>query len=243
MRKTASRWLFTPRGCAVLYVPRRNQHLIRTTYPTSHGYRPPLDRPIRNPFPPDGKEAFVSLFQFIATTDNSPYYCVPAALRFRKDVCGGEDAVHRYARDIARAGADRVAAMLGTDVMDDGRVSGGLRDCALHTIRLPLDDVLADYDDNSTAAVAVVAWMEQALVAEYDTFVAIFAYKRKMWCRISGQVYLDLGDFEWLGHVLQRLCSAVRAGHHQLAKGNAADVHDDVGALMLTKAVEDGLTV
>src|SRR6059058_1238395 len=77
---TFSRWLYTPRGCAIFHVPKRNQHLIRTTYPTSHGFRtitsPDPSAPIRNPLPPDGKSPFVSLFQFVATADNTPYYCV-----------------------------------------------------------------------------------------------------------------------------------------------------------------------
>ena len=157
------RWLYTPRGCAVLHVPKRNQHLIRTTYPTSHGYVPGPSAPpsIRNPLPPNNdKSEFVNLFQFVATADNTPYYCVPAALNFRQNLCqGGEEGIYNYIRDLAQRGADLLALLLGTEVMDDldegrglrtmgslegsvgsGRVGwqGGLRDCAMANVLLPI---------------------------------------------------------------------------------------------------------
>jgi hypothetical protein len=160
--------------------------------------------PIRNPLPPDGKSPFVSLFQFVATADNTPYYCVPEALRFRREVCGGEVKICNYIRDIAQLGADRVAAVLGTSVMEDGmdwrKGQGGLRDCALANIELPLPIDVAG---------------ELQLIEKYNGFACIYDYKGKLWARVSGQIYLELSDFEWLGGVLQELCTAVRAGEHR----------------------------
>lgn len=219
---TSFRWLYTPRGCAVFHVPQRNQHLIRTTYPTSHGFRPIVSPdplvPIRNPLPPDGKSPFVSLFQFVATADNTPYYCVPEALRFRREVCGGEVKIRNYIKDIAQLGADRVAAILGTSVMEDGmnwrKGQGGLRDCAFANIELPLPiDVGGGI---STQEVDEIRnWMELQLIEKYNGFACIYDYKGKFWARVSGQIYLELSDFEWLGGVLQELCTAVKAGEHR----------------------------
>ena len=310
------KWLYTPRGCAVLHVPKRNQHLIRTTYPTSHGFVPGLNAPpgIRNPLPPTGdKSEFVNLFQFVATTDNSPYYCVPAALNFRHNLCqGGEEGIYNYIRDVAQRGADLLAMLLGTEVMDDldegrglrtmgslegsvgsGRVgwTGGLRDCAMANVLLPITitdgktvgSIAAgpggagsagglsplhgqgrkgsygfsrSRESYSPLAAAppvgleppgapwmagevvttpqgspglepagsgpiVVqmadvpthrAWMEKTLVYEYNTFAVIYEYNGKLWTRISGQIYLELRDFEWLGGVLKVLCERIRAG-------------------------------
>jgi hypothetical protein len=301
---TFYRWLYTPRGCAVFHVPKRNQHLIRTTYPTSHGYVPQSAFSGRNPLPPSDKPDFVNLFQFVATADNAPYYCVPAALNFRQNLCGGEDAIYHYIRDVAQRGADLLAMLLGTEVMDDmdsgyglrtmgsyeasdkrdgGRIgwAGGIRDCAMANVLLPITIVGAHsrgsismgpggagsagglspalrqssygFPSPGTAAqlrsasassggllgeprrstsplsspnlysagpiiiqesdvCTHVAWMEKTLVDEFNTFVAIYEYDGKLWTRISGQIYLELKDFEWLGGVLKSLCERVRMG-------------------------------
>ncbi|EXJ88992.1 hypothetical protein A1O3_02056 [Capronia epimyces CBS 606.96] len=299
------KWLYTPRGCAVLHVPKRNQHLIRTTFPTSHGYQPPKSyaSSIPNPLPPSDKSDFINLFQFVATADNTPFYCVPAALNFRQNLCGGEHAIYNYIRDIAQRGADLLAMILGTEVMDDldvgyglktmgsyeasdrrdgGRTgwAGSIRDCAMANVLLPITVVGASsrgsismgpggagsagglspalrqssYGFPSTGAtthslrasatggtlgeprmstsplnspsaqsagpVVVqeadvsthIAWMEKTLVDKYNTFVAIFLYDGKLWTRVSGQIYLELKDFEWLGGVLKALCEGVRSG-------------------------------
>ena len=329
------KWLYTPRGCALLHVPKRNHHLIRTTYPTSHGYSQLRSN---NSQEASQKTSFVKLFEFVATADNSPFYCVPAALNFRQNLCpGGEEAIYNYIRNVAQRGADLLAMELGTEVMDDmdeGRglktmgsyeandrrdervgYAGGLRDCAMANVLLPihiqgaasvgsiaggpggagsagglsplhgqgrkgsygfsssntygggaatptstllggsittqpqqattgaLDPPRAPWMSSeisssprgspagsplgspslsSTGGGAVIvkpeelathlAWMGKTLVEEFRTYVSLFEYNGKVWVRVSGQIYLELRDFEWLGSVLKALCERVRMG-------------------------------
>lgn len=318
------KWLYTPRGCAVLHVPKRNQHFIRTTFPTSHGYEPIDGDKMYNPLPPSEKTGFVKLFEWVATNDSSPYYCVPAALNFRQNLCpGGEEGIYNYIRHVAQRGADLLAMELGTEVMDemdegrglktmgsyeasdrrDERVgyTGGLRDCAMANVLLPIHiegassvgsiaggpggagsagglsplhgqgrkgsygfssakeygatslttptapggleppgapwmnkeissspsgspagSPLGSPSLSSTGGGAVIVkaedvskhlnWMMKTLVDEFRTFVTLYEYNGKIWTRISGQIYLELRDFEWLGSVLKALCERVRMG-------------------------------
>lgn len=225
-------------------------------------------------------------------------------MNFRQNLCGGEEAIYNYIRDIAQRGADLLAMLLGTEVMDDldagyglrtmgsyeasdkrdgGRIgwSGGLRDCAMANVLLPVTivgassrgsismgpggagsagglspalrqssygfpsaSVASQLRSSSASSAGLlgepkrstsplsspslhsagpiiiqeadvlthVAWMEKTLVDEFNTFVCIYEYDGKLWTRISGQIYLELRDFEWLGGVLKGLCERVRMG-------------------------------
>lgn len=148
------KWLYVPRAAAVLCVPERNQHMIRTTLPTSAGFVPHL--PPRKVIPPpaeamsssttltgdEEREAdntlFVKLFEYVGTMNSQAYNCVGAALDFRAQVCGGEEKVMQYCSNIAHRGAEAVARILGTGVLSDaeGSITKGM---AMVNVRLPLD--------------------------------------------------------------------------------------------------------
>ena len=121
----AHKWLYVPRGCAVFYVPERNQHLIRSTLPTSHGFipTPKEGQVINNPLPPTGKSAYLTNFEFVGTLDNTPYACIPAALQWRKKVTyrgkHGEEAISSYCLSLAREAGRTVSSILGTEVMEN----------------------------------------------------------------------------------------------------------------------------
>jgi selenocysteine lyase/cysteine desulfurase len=210
------RWLYTPRGVAVLYVPLKNQHLLRTTLATSWGFIPAsADADV-----PSGqhKSAFETLFEQTATDDDSPYFTIPTALCFRQDVCRGEDAIYTYLEKLSQEGSDAIASILGTEVLSDPE--GDLRRCALATVRLPLDITahegapqrkkISPYrpltpQEMSTA----LEWIQSMLVNKYNTMVPLFEYAGAVWLRVSAQIYLEKRDYEWLGGVLRGLCERV----------------------------------
>lgn len=157
------KWLFVPRACAVLYVPKRNQHLVRSTLPTSHLYVPD------DSFSPDvailpsssdgdeGKEKkgdFAELFAYVGTLDNSPYLCVKDAIEWREKVLGGEDRIHDYCTRLAQEGGAKVAEILGTWVMQNEE--GTLIDCFMVNVAMPLIVVPPTDEDLETGTKAMV---------------------------------------------------------------------------------------
>lgn len=214
------RWLYTPRSSAILYVAPQNQHLIRTTHPTSWGFVP-LSAPEAGAAaltgqPNTGKTRFETLFEFVATSDDSPYLCVPEALEFRERVCGGEENVYAYLDKLALEGGDVVAEILDTEVLQENGVTGQdsrFRRCSMVNVRLPLKlkvtkegegDGLSEEEIQS-----VMRWLGETFVREYGTFVPVFRYGGALWTRLSAQVYLEKKDFEWLGGVLLEVCKRV----------------------------------
>ena len=164
---------------------------------------------------------FEELFEFVATSDDSAYLCVPAALKFRKEVCGGEDAIMAYCQKIANDGAAAVAAALGTEVLQEPDLKPGqtskMCQCALVTVRLPIA-VAETSETDVSATLATVSveeahlasnWIQSTLMQKYDTFVPVFRHGRWLYTRVSGQIYLELSDFEWLGPILRDLCKQV----------------------------------
>ena len=208
------KWLYTPRGSAVLYVPLRNQHLIRSSLPTSHAFEPrPRPGAVRapNPLPPSDKSNFVQQFEFVGTVDNASLLCIPAALEFRRTVCGGEAAIMGYCWELARKGGLAAAKVLGTEVMDneDGTLT---RQCSMVMVRLPIEIRDTDRGIEGVApeqAAGVQAWICETLVDPHNTFVAIVWYKGKLWARFSAQIYLDESDFVWGAKVLKEMCETI----------------------------------
>ena len=209
------KWLFVPRGCALLYVPVRHQAIMRSTLPTSHGFAPfPVDGQFtNNPLPPSGKSEYITNFEFVGTMDNAPYLSLPAAIKFREALVwqgkSGEEAIMAFTHDQARKAGELVAEALGTEVLENGE--GTLGNCTFANVRLPLDyRVVAGGD--TAKAVKIAQWIASVLVGEYDTFIATIFYAEAWWVRLSAQVYLDMSDWAWAADTLKQVCERVQNG-------------------------------
>lgn len=217
------KWGFVNRPCALFYVPQRNQDLIRTTFPTSHYFVPRDSGSAHrvNPLGPlTGEDTpFTKQFEFVGSVDSSPYLCTPAALEFRKEVCGGEEAVQDYCSNLAKDGGALVAKMLGTEVLDnsEGTLTNGI---SMVNVRLPLHprgeegrpgDRKVDIGAKGNAWVS--HWAQTHSIT-YNTFLAFVWHANAWWVRISAQVYLDMTDFELCGVVLKDICAKIVSGEH-----------------------------
>ncbi|KAK2036217.1 PLP-dependent transferase [Colletotrichum somersetense] len=211
------KWLHVPRASAVFYVPERNQHLLASTVPTSHGYVPRSGVQRHNPLPLTGESQFVRAFAFVGTADNGPNLCVKHAIEWRKSI-GGEDRIIEYLWTLAKEGGKKAAAALGTFVLDNK--SETLTRCGMVNVALPIVMGAADAETTSVGpngtvtvpekeAFVVVNWMLKALVNDYRTFVALFWHQGRWYMRISAQIFLDETDFEWIGNTMKELCQRV----------------------------------
>ncbi|KAI0466854.1 aminotransferase family protein-like protein [Xylaria cf. heliscus] len=198
------KWLFVPRGAAVMYVPQRHQALMRTSLPTSHRFRRQGDD--ENAF------SFIQLFDFTATLDTTNYLTVKAALAFRNEVCGGEAAIKAYCRNLARESGAVVATLFGTEVMD--AAGSCMRECNFANVRLPL--AVSESGEPGTIrprdAPKVCMWFKATGVKEDGTYLQTCFYRGAFWWRLSAMVYLEVDDFRKGAHVLLGLCQRAAKG-------------------------------
>ncbi|KAF7344184.1 putative aminotransferase family protein [Mycena venus] len=222
------KWLLTPRASAIFHVPLRNQPLMRSTLPTSHGFLPrplPGALPTINPLPPTGESLFEENFAFTGTSDWSPFLCIAPALVYRAAL-GGEAAIRTYCETLAREGGLRVAALLGTEVLENK--TGTLGKCFFANVRLPLDlsvcEALAAVkaEERETAGKKAVRreavpglvkhWALRTMAKEYGGYQALIEYGGGWWARLSTMVYLEMADFEWAAGVLKKICERAEKG-------------------------------
>ena len=77
-------------------------------------------------------------------------------------------------------------------------------------VRLPLSLEALGVDASKGKDVA--KWMQELTPAENETYIPIKFYAGGFCCRISGQVYLTVEDFEWAAGALLRICERAKAG-------------------------------
>ncbi|KAH9475962.1 Hercynylcysteine sulfoxide lyase [Psilocybe cubensis] len=181
-----SKWYYAHRGCAVLYVPIRNQGMIKTQLVPGTRY------PTRGSTPPD----FVHEFYWSGMIDPIPFLSVEIARSFR-DKLGGEKAINDYCRSLAVTGGRLVSEKLGTSVMD--QTEGNELTANITNIELPLPP-------NITPSKEIFFLYQDEMLDNHRVFAPAFYYMGKWWVRASAQIYNDLSDFEQLAHALAETC-------------------------------------
>jgi len=197
----------------------RNQHLIRTTLPTSWLFKA-LDH-VPNTINPKGafggdvESEYIGNFEFVGTIDNSPYLCIPKAMEWREEL-GGEEVIINYCTTLAKDAGKLLAEALDTEVMDNKTKT--LSQCCMSMVRLPIDfGIMQQAGDQAglekdQIGKEVALWLQRTMANDHNTFLQTLFYGGAWWVRISGQVYLELSDFEAVVPVLKELCERAEKG-------------------------------
>ncbi|KAL1940493.1 hypothetical protein VTO73DRAFT_9065 [Trametes versicolor] len=194
------KWLYAKRGCAVLYVPKRNQHVIKSSIPTSHEYVHAGSAKAR-----EKGTNFVMQHGWTGTPDHTSYASVPDALAFREWL-GGEKAINDYCHNLALDGGERLARILGTRVLDEtGELTLNMVNVRLP---LPMEKNRGElYTPENITHINV--YLRDKLLDEWKTYAVHYFHAGAWWCRCSPQVFNELSDFDYLGNALNAICEEI----------------------------------
>ncbi|KAF4618689.1 hypothetical protein D9613_009930 [Agrocybe pediades] len=180
------KWLFAKRSCAVVYIPERNQHFIKSAVPTSFAYSHPKNRAASN-------FDFAAQFEWNGTLDHSAFLTIPEALEFREWL-GGEEKINAYCRDLAFRGGKLVADILGTRILDP------VGDLTLNMVNVELP-IPPSVPFNKE----VMDYIADELFSRH-TYTMSFYHNGAWWTRFSAQVWNELSDFEKAGKIWLKVC-------------------------------------
>ena len=95
-----------------------------------------------------------------------------------------------------------------------------MKECCFVNVRLPLNFEIGEQEEGEAFkaedAGKIGKWINMTAVKELDTYLQIAFHANAMWVRLSGQIYLETRDFEWIGERLKDLCSRVEKGELRL---------------------------
>ena len=113
------KWLYSPKGTALLWVNSKWHSIIRPTVISSEG--------------PYNDNEWYKNFDYIGSRDYTNFLSIKEALEFRKSL--GDSNIKKYMHDIAWAGAKAVAAIWKTRILVDNEQLNP----AMVTVELPCD--------------------------------------------------------------------------------------------------------
>ncbi|KAH9841154.1 pyridoxal phosphate-dependent transferase [Rhodofomes roseus] len=184
------KWLYAKRPCAVLYVPKRNHHIIKTALPTSLFYQ--LMKP--------SGSTLVETFKWPGTSDMLTPLTIKSALSFRAFL-GGEEKINAYCHQLALAGGRRMAEILGTSMMYSAEDEEGYN-LNMANVELPIPSTVH-------MSLELMHTFQDKLINEHNTYSTQFYHNNKWWTRPSANVFNEIEDFERLGRALVVVCKEI----------------------------------
>ncbi|KAJ7126195.1 PLP-dependent transferase [Mycena epipterygia] len=169
-----SKWAYARRGATVLYVPRRNRHMIRENVPPAFKFPPAQDEEY-----PD----FAPWFYWTGSGDLSSFLSAPFGLDFRSSI-GSETEIIEYCHDLAVADGRAVAKILKTQVMDSSENPGEL------IVNMVNIELLLPGRIQKTER--IMSLFDVEMLEKHKLYASLFYHNAKWWVRASAQIFNEV---------------------------------------------------
>lgn len=193
------KWLYVPNSCAFLYVDPQHHKKVHSL-PISAVYVEDGDEftntanLVSSQFTERVKDrTLVNQFAYVSTVDYTSMLTIPDAINFRKEVCGGEEAIMEYNLKLAKEASKYIL-----DNWEGSYLMNGKEDDIVTTmfnIQIPTYSKANGYTSDQLMKIGV--FVNDYLTKVKRTYVPVFIYRDELWARFSAQIYLELEDFKW----------------------------------------------
>lgn len=211
------KWLFVPRGCAVLYVNSKHHDIIQTM-PISHSYK--LPGATTNPtslvklMSPDSPNLLISKFEFYGTGNFSLRMSVIPAIEFRKNVCGGEQKIYDYCHGLAVEVGEKLLAKYKTSYLENDEKT---LTTTMVNVELPDIGYTPEYYAANQGRIELETHVE--MLYERKAFTPVIVHNGKIYARLSCQLYNEYEDYEKAMDILLEVLRESAAKDNKLKGG------------------------
>lgn len=172
------KWVFTPRGCAILWIAKQH-HDWCTPLVTSHMYKKGVQL-----------EYFMQ-----GTRDNIPYFLVPEALKFFSEI-GGMEKIHQYTKALLDNVTSMISDKLGTPKPE---IPKSMEAPYMRLVLLP------EYEGYPAGTHEGAERLILDLMRKHRINTAVCPAQDQLYLRLSATVYNQLSDYEKIAEVLNAL--------------------------------------
>ncbi|XP_061177980.1 uncharacterized protein LOC133186720 [Saccostrea echinata] len=171
------KWVYTPRGCAFLWIHKDHQDWC-TPLVTSHMY----------------KKGFQKEFCTQGTRDDIPYFLLPESIKFYHDV-GGREKINNYTRNLLDKASELIAERLGTEVL---QIPKSMEAPGMRLVLLPECE---GYDKTWKGSENL--YMD--IMKKHKINCAVYPVQGELYLRLSANIYNEISDYEKLTDILLQL--------------------------------------
>ncbi|SCU95630.1 LADA_0G16600g1_1 [Lachancea dasiensis] len=201
MTTNLHKWLSVPKPCGLLYVHEKHHGMIQTC-PISWNYSLEACQHIENPKNEQeiqhNEQLLHKKFWFVGTASYSQYFCIKEAIKFRQQICGGEERIHAYQRSLQIQAIKVIKDTFGTGselLQNEGMT---LVTPGMFNLSLPLPEkyeCISKKLQQDAFYFRKVKLTCDRIAMERKSYVPFFFHSKKLWFRFSVQIFNEIEDY------------------------------------------------